>query len=213
LPSDNGDSEETPNDQSTYSGLFNKDPAGANESLPIGTTANSRAAAESTPLSPGVTLLNATNSALPNGAPGMSANGVSAPLRTGAGAFSALNNNPLGSKNPSASELDEEHNRKSRFGHPVLAALQNGSGASNNSEGSAFDNFMARMGAGGSPMAFAAAGGNFDLAYGLQGNASQKPLTIFEFASSQYKKAKTERKAFQKSRFTPKALHVQLSAE
>lgn len=130
--------------------------------------------------------------------------GVSGPL-----ANSGLNRSiPMGTAGASITSNGEAENKKKNT-QATNGKLSSGDSDSSPSEadGSAFDNFMARMMGGGAGNSATASlgGGLVDLALGLQGSPNQRPLTIFEFASSQYQKAKVERGALQKSNSPSKA--------
>jgi hypothetical protein len=116
--------------------------------------------------------------------------------------------NQLGNSSSSVtSTADSDSKKKMGKGPNGASSSGDSAGSSPEGEGSAFDNFMARMMGGGANNSTTASlgGGLVDLAYGLQGSANQRPLTIFEFASSQYQKAKTERGALQKFSSSSKA--------
>lgn len=95
--------------------------------------------------------------------------------------------------NESATALEEQKRKPLKKGSGSIDGSGSGAGGAEPADNSAFDDFVAKMmGGGAANSSYAAAGlgaGMLDITMDLQGNGA-KPLTIFEFASLQYQKAK-----------------------
>lgn len=100
--------------------------------------------------------------------------------------------NTIGKNNESGTGAEDSKRKPLKKGSGSIDGTASGNGGAEPGDNSAFDDFVAKMMGGGANSSYAAAGlgaGMIDITMDLQGSGA-KPLTIFEFASLQYQKAK-----------------------